>query len=307
MPTIRLSDDRSLIIRERLWGGNISNIFDATLCDTNPVAKNPKKIRNRYERVMDQAVAGDTRSVLVKVAKQPYYNDLLERDVVVLGQLHPAEQGVKDRSFPKYYPASYGGVLIDGLQGHILGRIENCITLADVLRAYPDGIDYRDMAWMLKRVLVGLWFAHKRGIIHGAVLPQHILLTLPDHGGRLIDWSYSTNLRFKIPVMNTEYEDYYPPEVLNSEPAREGTDLFMAVKCVQALLGGDLKTKEFPDSVPEPIKNLLTLCLNDSVHMRPIDSSEVHDTFDRLLKEIVGKPTFRPFSLPDFSSKGLTF
>lgn len=298
MTTIRLSDGRDLIIRERLWEGDISNIFDATLCDNNPtIVVEPKKVRSRYERIMSRAAVGDPRSVIVKVAKQPYYNDLLERDVAVLGQLHP-ERGIKDRSFPKYYPTSYGGALVDGNQGHILERIENCVTLADILRAYPDGIDYRDVAWMLKRILVGLWFAHKREVIHGAVLPPHILLTLHDHGGRLIDWSYSTEPRVKVPAMVTEYEDYYPPEVPNSEPAREGTDLYMIVKCAQALLGADLKTKDFPDSVPGPIRELFGLCLNDSVHMRPIDASEVHDTFDRLLKDAVGKPTFRPFSMP---------
>lgn len=297
MTTIRLSDERELILRDRLCEGDISNIFEGTLCDKNPAKEVPKKVRNRYERIMDRAAAGDTRSVLVKVAKQPYYNDLIEKDVESLGKLHP-EQGIKDRSFPKYYPTSYGGVLIDGRQGHILERIENCVTVADVIKAYPNGIDYRDVAWMIKRVLVGLWFAHKREIIHGAVLPPHILLTLHDHGGRLIDWSYSTKPRVKVPAMAPEYEDMYPPEVPNSEPAREGTDLYMAVKCAQALLGADLKTKEFPASVPEPIRALFGLCLNENVHMRPIDASEVHDTFDRLLKDAVGKPTFRPFSLP---------
>jgi hypothetical protein len=298
MITIRLSDDRELILRERLWEGDISNFFDATLCDKNPTTDAPNRIRTRYERIMERASTGNTKTVLVKVAKQPYYNDLIERDVSVLGQLHP-ENGIKDRSFPKYYPTSYGGVLVDGNQGHIMERIENCVTLADVLRAYPDGIDYRDMAWMLKRILVGLWFAHKRDIIHGAVLPTHILLTLQDHGGRLIDWSYSTKPRVKVPAMVTEYEDFYPPEVPTSDPARESTDLYMVTKCAQALLGGNLKTKEFPDSVPEPIRELFDLCLNESVHMRPIDASEVHDTFDRILKDAVGKPTFRPFSMPE--------
>ena len=99
--------------------------------------------------------------------------------------------------------------------------------------------------------------------------------------------------------MITAYEDFYPPEVIQSKPALEGTDLYMMAKCVQALLGGDLKTNEYPDSVPEPIRNLLGLCLNESVNMRPIDASEVHDTLDKLLKEVVGKPRFRPFVLPE--------
>lgn len=298
MTTIRLSPTRELVLHDKLGEGDISNIFDATLRDENSTLAATKKVRTRYERIMDLAASITSSPVLVKVAKQPYYNDLIERDIDTLGKLHP-EKGPKDRSFPKYYPTSYGGVLLDGNQGHILERIENCVTVADVLRAYPNGIDYRDVAWMIKRILVGLWFAHKREVIHGSVLPPHIVLTLHDHGGRLVDWAYSTKPRVKVPAMISAYNDYYPPEVPNSDPAREGTDIYMAVKCVQALLGVDLKTKEFPTSIPDPIRELFGLCLNDNVHMRPMDASEVHDTFERLLKDTVGKPIFRPFLMPE--------
>jgi hypothetical protein len=296
MTTVNLSDGRELIIRDKVLEGDISEIFDGTLFNPDPVVEH-KKVRTRYERIMDREAEQDTKPVMVKIAKQAYNNDLIERDVIVLGQLHP-EKIASTSSFHRYYPTSYGGALVDGKQAHIMEEIKDCVTLATVLKAYPNGIDYRDVAWMLKRALVGLWYAHRQGVIHGAILPPHVLLTLGDHGGRLIDWSYSTDVRVKVPAMLNAYEDYYPPEVPSSEPAREGTDLYMLVKCAQALLGGDLKTKEFPDSVPGPIKDLFLLCLNDSVHMRPIDASDVHDTFDKLLKDAVGKPKFRPFTLP---------
>lgn len=298
MTTVNLSDGRELIIRDKVTEGDISEIFDGTVFNPNPVVVAHKEVRTRYERIMEREESQDVKPILVKVAKQTYFNDLIERDATVLSQLHPDNPKVPN-SFHKYYPTGYGGALVDGKQAHLLEEIKGCVTLAEVIKAYPKGIDYRDMAWMLKRSLVGMWYAHKNGVVHGAILPPHILFTLGDHGGRLIDWSYSTEVRVKVPAMITAYEDFYPPEVLNSEPAREGTDLFMVVKCVQALLGADIKTKDFPDSVPEPIRNLLGLCLNDSVHMRPIDASEVHDTFDKLLKDAVGKPRFRPFTLPE--------
>jgi len=300
MTQINLRDGRELIIRAKVIEGDISEIFEGTLSNPPAVVEH-KEIRTRYERIMDRESGHNSKPVLVKIAKDREFNDLIERDVSVLGQLHP-ENPSEPSSFHKYYPTSYGGigVLVDGKQAHIFEEIKGCVTLDTVLKAYPKGIDYRDMAWMFKRSLVGMWYAHKHKVIHGAILPPHILLTLEDHGGRIVDWSYSTPTRIKVPAMVTTYEDFYPPEVLHSEPAREGTDLYMMAKCVQALLGGDLKTKEYPDSVPEPIRDLLGLCLNENVNMRPIDASEVHDTFDRLLKEVVGKPKFRPFTLPEF-------
>lgn len=299
MTTIRLSDDRELILGNRVGGGDISDLFKGTLLTKNSkVAAPTKKVLTRYQRIMVRESDNDIKPVLVKIPKEGYFNDLIERDAIVLGRLHP-EKVAGTTNFWKYYPTSYGLAVIDGKPSHLIEPISNCVTLEDVLKAYPDGIDYRDMAWMIKRSLVGIWYAHRQGIIHGAILPPHILLTLEDHGGRLIDWSYSTEPRVKVPAMVTAYEDYYPPEVPNSDPAREGTDLYMVVKCAQALLGADLKTKEFPDSVPGPIRELFDLCLNENVNMRPIDASEVHDTFDRLLKDVVGKPTFRPFSMPE--------
>ena len=297
MTTVNLSDGRELIIREKVTEGDISEIFDGTLFNPNPVVDHPKEVLSRYERIMAREAEQDTKPVIVKVAKDIEFNDLIERDAIVLGGLHP-EKPKNPNNFHKYYPIGYGGVLVGGKQANILEEIKGCVTLFEVLKAYPRGIDYRDAAWMFKRALVGTWYAHKRGIIHGAILPPHILLTLEDHGGRLVDWAYSTDVRIKVPAMVTAYEDFYPPEVLNSKPAREGTDLYMWVKCLQALLGADVKTKEFPESVPEPIRDLLGLCLNDNVNMRPIDASEVHDTFDRLLKDAVGKPRFRPFTMP---------
>jgi hypothetical protein len=218
MTTVNLRDGRELIIRDKVLEGDISEIFDGTLFNPNPVVEH-KKIRTRYERIMDREADQDTKPVLVKIAKQAYDNDLIERDVTVLGRLHP-ESPKEPSNFHKYYPTSYGGALVEGRQAHILEEIKGCVTLATVLKAYPNGIDYRDMAWMLKRALVGMWYAHKQGVIHGAILPPHMLLTLEDHGGRLIDWSYSTEVRVKVPAMLNAYEDYYPPEVPSSRSPR---------------------------------------------------------------------------------------
>jgi serine/threonine protein kinase len=297
MTTVKINDDRELTIRDRVYSGDISDIFDGTLAIQSSTVAEPAKVLNRYERILARESEYKATPVLVKIAKQEYFNDLIEMDASVLSRIHPEKVDVRTKLW-KYYPTSYGSVLVEGKQAHILEPIPGCVTLADVLKAYPDGIDYRDMAWMFKRILVGIWYAHRRGIIHGAILPPHILLTLGDHGGRIIDWSYSTSPQVKVPAMVTDYEDYYPPEVMNSEPSRESTDLYMLTKCVQALLGADLKTKEFPDSVPDPIRGILGLCLNDSAYMRPVDASDVHDTFDKLMKEAVGKSTFRHFELP---------
>lgn len=296
MPNLKLADDRELILGERVKSGSLSNLFAGTLFNPNPTVVDSVKPLSRYERIMASEAEHAHTPVLVRVAKSAEFNDLIENAQKALAILHP-ENPADGTRFYRYYPKNYGLVTVDGKSAHIMEKLEDCVTLADVITAYPDGIDYRDMAWMCKRALVAIGYAHKQGILHGGILPHHLVLTLKDHGGRLVDWSCAVPSRTKVPAMVTAYEDYYPPEVPRSESAREGTDIYMLIKCLQRVLGGDPKTKEFPESVPEPIRGLFDLCLNDSVSMRPLDAFDVHDTFDKLLREAVGKPTFRPFSL----------
>ena len=148
MTTLSLRDGRELIIRDKVTEGDLSDIFDGTLSNPNPVVEH-KEIRTRYERIMDREAGHNIKPVLVKIAKDREFNDLIERDVSVLGQLHP-ENPKEPSNFHKYYPTSYGGigVLVDGKQAHILEDIKGCVTLETVLKAYPKGIDYRDMTWM---------------------------------------------------------------------------------------------------------------------------------------------------------------
>ena len=53
--------------------------------------------------------------------------------------------------------------------------------------AYPDGVDPRDVAWMWRRLLVALGLAHRAGVVHGAVLPEHVLISRPSTA-----WCWST-------------------------------------------------------------------------------------------------------------------
>ncbi len=53
----------------------------------------------------------------------------------------------------------------------MIAALDGFRSLTEVGTAYPDGVDPRDAAWMWRRLLVGLGFAHRAGVLHGAVLP----------------------------------------------------------------------------------------------------------------------------------------
>jgi len=327
MPTLALGDKKSVTFGARLMEGDLCNLYQGTYKDENPAPKTPVKHagpRTRFDHILEDDDDDVVEvPVIVRICSDPSNNDLLIRESQVLNGLTSTDPDWS--KFNLYYPTSYGGFDSRGQRGNILSLIPDYFTIDDVLRAYPKGIDYRDMAWMFKRTLVGLWWAHKNGFLHGAVLPPHILLFGQNHGAKLIDWCYSASTReraledtphgsrpvgepdpadsiysgmTRIRVLITRYADYYPPEVPEKKEASEATDIYMAVKCMVAILGGDVKTNEMPDAVPREIQNLLKICLNPERRMRPSKADDVHEAFDNLLKSLVGKPTFRPFEVP---------
>jgi hypothetical protein len=166
-------------------------------------------------------------------------------------------------------------------------------SLAEVLRAYPAGIDVRDMAWMWRRILEVLSFVHERAhIVHGAVLPDHVLIDPVDHSARLIDWSYSVPLGQRMKAIPTGRADWYPPEVTTKgRTTGPGVDIYTSAKIALALVGGDI------DKLPVKVSALLRACLIPSPSMRHSSVVDVYKRFDEVLTHLYGPPVFRPFTM----------
>ncbi len=62
-------------------------------------------------------------------------------------------------------------------------------SLDHVRLAHPGGLDPRHAVWIGNRVAELLDFAHRSGIVHGAVEPGHVIVQARDHGASLISWS----------------------------------------------------------------------------------------------------------------------
>ena len=197
--------------------------------------------------------------------------------------------------FRPYVPELLGSFNHEGSAGNVLNFLEDFVSLAYIKEyAYPDGIDIRDAAWMYRRLLVALGFAHNAGVIHGAVLPEHILIHPEKHGLVLIDWCYSTRLhRQGLERWVEKRRDFYAPEALwaGKKPpvAMRETDIYMATKSIEYLLDGN---------VPQTFKNFFTYTKTSSVLLRPGDAWTVKEDFDKVLDREYERK-FRPFVLPE--------
>jgi hypothetical protein len=236
--------------------------------------------------------------LLLKVGRNPRNNDLLAAESGALRLIAGELDGQPLRA---HFPTLEDAFLLADSAGarrqvNVLRAEEGTISLSAVLRAHPGGIDPADAAWIFNRILAALAAAHSLGLVHGAVVPEHVLIRPADHNGLLIDWCYSVKigepLRAVVPSMAADY----PPEVAARRPATPATDLYLAARCLARLLGG-ADTATLPPRVPAPIRALLDACLIQAPHRRPQDAWQLFDDFQGILRERYGPPVFRPFPI----------
>ncbi|WFE20445.1 serine/threonine protein kinase [Solwaraspora sp. WMMD937] len=273
-----------------LWREHLADGRDTVTIDTG---------RHRYVVDRTARYTGDLADLyrhgddqLVKVPRDPANNDLIAREATALTRL--AEQG--DPRYLPYVPrvadefrhrdTGTGAVR----QVTVLGTAAGLRSLAEVRRAYPDGVDARDAAWMWRRLLVALGFAHRAGLVHGAVLPDHVLIEPDQHGVVLVDWCYASIDATPVPALVPAYADWYPDEIRRRRSPGPGTDLAMAARCLDWLTGGQ---------APEPMRRFTDGCQLASLRQRPDDAWRLLAEFDDLLERLWGRRRFRPFTIPD--------
>ncbi|WP_433346205.1 serine/threonine protein kinase [Micromonospora sp. CA-111912] len=227
---------------------------------------------------------------LLKLPRNPTDNDLMAREAHAL-------RTVEERGDPRYLP--YVPRLVDSFrhrdaatgaqrQISVLATAPGLRSLDEVRRAYPDGLDARDAAWMWRRLLVALGLAHRAGVVHGAVLPRHVLIDPDGHGVVLVDWCFSVVGEGAVPALVPGHEDWYPPEAAAKRPCGPGTDLAMAARCMTWLMG---------DRAPRELRAFADGCRRPALNSRPDDAWRLLGELDEVLERLYGPRTFRPFTL----------
>lgn len=231
----------------------------------------------------------DRTKVLLKVARRPSDNDLLAREVEALRRA-AAAAGPGHRAYlPRVRDAFTHRDRDTGADRAVtvFDRLDGFVTLAAVRDAFPGGLDGRDAAWMWRRLLVAIGVAHRAGVVHGAVLPAHVLIEPDQHGLVLVGWAYAAvGPDDRIPALVARYRDWYPPEVPRATPA---TDIYLATRCVVDLMG---------DRAPQPLRRFARGCLLRPPAARPQDAWQLLAELDERLEQIYGPRRFRPFALP---------
>lgn len=252
-------------------------------------------IADIYECLVDEAEHG-----IFKLARRPTSAPFIQTEARVLRQI---ASEVDDRQLA-YFPSLLESVRIRGKGG--VQRVANVMQMpaglyslaevVDIYRKMGRRIDPKDMAWIWRRLLTALGATHKAGVIHGAVLPTHVLIQAEEHGVVLVGWGTSLHQGEIQRTISKAYNLYYPNEVFKHQPVSEETDIFMAALCMTALLGAH--GRNCPDHVPKQLRAFFRACTLPKQNMRPDDAWELKETFDDLIERLWGPRRFRPFYMP---------
>lgn len=231
---------------------------------------------------------GKLHLATLKLVREPRHNNLAQNEIIALRKLHAAPDAAK---FSAYLPRLLDAFIYDDAgnqhQASVFEHYPGWYSFEDVRCTYPDGIDPKDMAWMFRRVLTALGFAHRNGVIHGALTPQNVLILPEDHGLMLTGWHCAVSDP-AFPVLDPGCGARYPDDVLKGKPLSFGTDIVMAVKCMIFLSGGDVHL------LP---KSLQAFFKGSSLPGKraPQDAWALLKEFDELIGRLWGRRTFRPF------------
>ena len=222
----------------------------------------------------DQLLGGSDEECLpclIKVSLSPHDASFMAAERDALSRIESPNQ--------KYFPTLYAHAHTKDVATHILSYNPNTQTHEDMLAAHPKGLSFRQVAKVFQQVLVGLGHAHRLGLVHGAILPSHIVVSTDTGGVQIVDWCYSVRYMEKTSIRAyvKAYREFYPPEVFAKRFPTPATDIYMAAKVGVALLGGNAWKGEATS-----FRDLFGMCLSETMRDRYQSAFTLLAEFDRL-------------------------
>jgi serine/threonine protein kinase len=238
---------------------------------------------------------------LFKVAREPMSNALVVNESRVLRHLQQAD---RDGRFGAFLPT----VRHSFAYGVDPPRQANVLTLHDLIRS-PDelytlgevrafharGLDGRDVAWIWRRLLNVLGFVHSAGVVHGAVLPMHVLIEPREHKLVLIDWCFASwpGEPAKPVALTGGYDAWYRRDGASTRAPTPAIDVAFGARCMIELLGGNPLDATVPPTVEPGLGRHFERCLSGNA-----DAWKMLGDFDRLIEAMWGPRKFRELPMP---------
>lgn len=184
-------------------------------------------------------------------------------------------------------------------------------TFEDVRRQHPDGIEPRAAIWVWRRALEILHFVHSTRLVqgrppmvHGAVLPCHLLVERGEHGLRLVGFGTADVAGSPWRPVPASDDPFVPRALGDAPRLTPGVDLAMSARSVAFLLGGDPASGSLPDRVPEPLAEAVASHGAWGGAALPTgDAWSLREELGHLARRVFGKPAFCPIPMTETSPR----
>ncbi len=251
-------------------------------------------------------IVRDGDPAIFKVAREISVNDLLINEARILNLIIG-----KMPQIDPYLPSFIDSFTVHSTEGDFQVNVflsqEGWYSLKEVKQNYPNGVSPRHAAWMFRKILMPIGLAHREGVLHGAVLPPHILVNPALHGVQLIGWSASVlkpaRTGERLDIMPIEYVNWYPPETYDHDGPKQSVDITMAARCMVYVLGGNPLSAEIPVNpefedpwVYEKFQTFLAGTILPEI-VAPKDAWRLRTEFTQMI-DAIWRPEFVPFQMP---------
>jgi hypothetical protein len=280
----------------------------------------------RTVRVLDRIAFGSISAVyrcrwtesrrevegVFKIARDPRANAYLANEAAVLRRLFAVDSAGRFSPFlPR--PEASAGVGAPSRQANLF-RLHEAIrspadelyTLTQVRQHFTEGLPAPDMAWIWRRLLTVIGFAHSHDVVHTAVLPDHVLIEPREHKLVLVGWSCAIDRTSGNPaptILTGGYRSWYDADAV----ARPGPwlDVALAARSMIDLVGGDAQRLQFPPAIDPALQRYFSRCAESSPGTKP-ESWKLLEDFDKLIEALWGRRRFRVFEMPPKVSSAAT-
>ena len=239
------------------------------------------------------------KGIVAKVAKRPTFNQYLAHEAVILKRVgeQPALQSV----------ARFVPELLDTLtlteagnqqfRVNVYRHVPGMVSLTQVRERHHTGLVPEDALWIARRVIAQTLAAHMMGVVHGAIVPDHVLVHPLRREPLHIGWAHAVlepeKHKRRITTVIERWRDWYPKEVFDRAVPSHQTDLYMAGKTILYLLGGDVVRNRFPNHIPTDLVHLIGRTLEENPRARPSDGLVFMHELTTMAHRHWGK-TYRP-------------
>jgi hypothetical protein len=172
-------------------------------------------------------------------------------------------------------------------------------NLADVLQIHSEGIPIRASIWLWRRILEMLNFIHTSGMVHGAVLPQHVLIQENEHGARLINYAFTGNIGDSLVMTSSHYAECYPKWFKKGSPLSAQADLVMSARTIISALGGNAVSGSLPNEVPPLLANTIRrVALSGEKENVYRTAWDLREELGQIAEQVYGDSVFIPIDMP---------